>query len=50
MVLIGEVRTLANESWKRALALFELNFNIDSNIEKVVALLKMVHEKLAVDA
>jgi hypothetical protein len=33
-----------------AVALAELNFNFDTDIEKVVAVLKRAHEKLAADA
>jgi small conductance mechanosensitive channel len=45
----GEVRILANESRNWALALVELNFSFDTDIEKVVAALKVALEKLADD-
>jgi small-conductance mechanosensitive channel len=50
MVPNGEVRTVANESRNWALALVELNFSFDTDIEKVVGILKEALEKLAADA
>jgi small-conductance mechanosensitive channel len=49
MVPNGEVRTVANESRNWALALVELNFSFDSDIEKVVGVLNGAQEKLAID-
>jgi moderate conductance mechanosensitive channel len=49
MVPNGEVRTVANESRNWALALVELNFSFDTDIEKGVAVLKEALEKLAAD-
>jgi small conductance mechanosensitive channel len=49
MVPNGEVRTVANESRNWALALVELNFSFDTDIEKAVAVLKGALEKLAAD-
>lgn len=49
MVPNGEVRTVANESRNWALALVELNFSFDTDIEKGVAVLKGALENLAAD-
>jgi small-conductance mechanosensitive channel len=45
----GEVRILANDSRNWVLALVELNFSFDTDIENVVAALKVALEKLADD-
>ena len=49
MVPNGEVRTVANESRNWALALVELNFSFDTDIEKVVASLDKALALLASD-
>jgi moderate conductance mechanosensitive channel len=49
MVPNGEVRTVANESRNWALALVELNFGFDTDIEKVVGVCKDALLKLAED-
>ncbi len=49
MVPNGEVRTVANESRNWALALVELNFSFDTDIEKVVIALDKALAKLAGD-
>jgi small conductance mechanosensitive channel len=43
----GEVRTIANESRNWALALVELNFGFDTDIEQVVAALDKALAELA---
>jgi small-conductance mechanosensitive channel len=49
MVPNGEVRTVANESRNWALALVELNFSFDADIEKVVAVLEKTLNQVATD-
>jgi small conductance mechanosensitive channel len=49
MVPNGEVRVVANESRNWALALVELNFSFDADIERVVAVLHAALDKVAID-
>jgi small-conductance mechanosensitive channel len=49
MVPNGEVRTVANESRNWMMALVEINFSFDTDIEKVVAVLDKALVKLTTD-